>query len=152
MALSSLGLSPLTCGTQTDNYVAQFDGDPNELLTMTQAASVPVAFAWADPPNQNSSKFDVIWVNTDTNAQGCLSASTATDNLISQTVTFNGATFKLYVATPDASCGGEVLQAVDRRRRAHLLVQIHNRERRDAASVCDRRSHSRCRQRFRCRG
>jgi hypothetical protein len=107
VALSSLGLSPLTCGTQTDNYVAQFDGDPNELLTMTQAASVPVAFAWADPPNQNSSNFDVIWVNTDSNAQGCVSASTATDNLISQSVTFNGATFKLYVATPDQAAAGK---------------------------------------------
>jgi hypothetical protein len=107
VALSSLGLSPLTCGTQTDNYVAQFDGDPNELLTMSQAASVPVAFAWADPPNQNSSNFDVIWVNTATNAQGCLSASTATDNLISQSVTFNGATFKLYVATPDQAAAGK---------------------------------------------
>lgn len=107
VALSSLGLSPLTCGTQTDNFVAQFDGDPNEVLTLTQAASVPVAFAWADPPNQNSSNFDVIWVNTDTSAQGCLSASTATDNLISQTVTFNGASFKLYVATHDDTAQGK---------------------------------------------
>jgi hypothetical protein len=107
VAVTSLGLSPLTCGTQTDNYVAQFDGDPNEVLTMTQAASVPVAFAWADPPNQNSSNFDLIWVNTDTNAQGCLSASTATDNLISQNVTFNGASFKLYVATPDKTSQGK---------------------------------------------
>jgi len=110
VALSSLGLSPLTCGTQTDNYVAQFDGDPNELLTMTQPANVPVAFSWADPPNQNSSRFDVIWVNTTTGAQGCLSASTATDNLISQTVTFNGATFKLYVATPDASAATKFMK------------------------------------------
>jgi Subtilase family len=110
VALSSLGLSPLTCGTQTDNYVAQFDGDPNEVLTMTQAANVPVAFAWGDPPNQNSSKFDVIWVNTDTSAQGCLSASTATDNLISQSVSFNGATFKLYIATPDATSAGKFLK------------------------------------------
>jgi CubicO group peptidase (beta-lactamase class C family) len=110
VALSSLGLPPLTCGTQTDNYVAQFDGDPNELLTMTQAANVPLAFSWADPPNQNSSQFDVIWVNTDTGAQGCLSASTATDNLISQSVSFNGSTFKLYVATPDATSAGKFLK------------------------------------------
>src|SRR3569833_368167 len=110
VALSSLGLSPLTCGTQTDNYVAQFDGDPNEVLTMTQAASVPVAFAWGDPPNQNASKFNLIWVNTATGSQGCLSASTATDNLISKTVTFNGATSNLYIATPDASSAGKFLK------------------------------------------
>jgi hypothetical protein len=110
VALSSLGLAPLTCGTQTDNYVAQFDGDPNEVLTMTQAANVPVAFAWGDPPNQNASKFDVIWVNTATGVQGCLSASTATDNLISQSVTFNGATFNLYIATPDATSAGKFLK------------------------------------------
>jgi hypothetical protein len=90
--------------------VAQFDGDPNELLTMSQAASVPVAFSWADPPTQNSSRFDIIWVNTATGAQGCLSAGTATDNLISQTVTFNGATFKLYVATPDASAATKFMK------------------------------------------
>jgi len=107
VAVASVGLSPLTCGAQTDNYVAQFDGDPNELLTMTQPSAVPVAFAWADPPNQNSSHFDLIWVNTDTHAQGCLSANTATDNLISQSVTFNGTTFKLYVATPDATSAGK---------------------------------------------
>ena len=110
VALASLGLPPLTCGTQTDNYVAQFDGDPNELLTLTQAANVPVAFSWADPPNQNSSRFDLIWVNTTTGAQSCLSASTATDNLISQTATFNGATFKLYVATPDASAANKFMK------------------------------------------
>ncbi len=107
VALSALGLSPMTCGTQTDNFVAQFDGDPNELLTMTQPSAVPVAFAWADPPNQNSSHFDLIWVNNDTHAQGCLSAASATDNLISQSVTFSGAAFKLYVATPDVAAAGK---------------------------------------------
>lgn len=99
--------SPLTCGTQTDNYAAQFDGDPNEVLTMSQPTAVPVAFAWADPPNQNSSHFDLIWIDNATQAQGCLSTSTATDNLISQSVTFNDSTFKLYVATPDMTSAGK---------------------------------------------
>jgi len=110
VALSALGLQPLTCGAQTDNYVAQFDGDPNEVLTMAQAANVPVAFSWADPPNQNSSKFDLIWIDTASNTQGCLSAGSATDNLVSQGVTFTGASYKLYIATPDATAAGKFLK------------------------------------------
>jgi hypothetical protein len=110
VALSTLGLQPLACGAQTDNYVAQFDGDPNEVLTMAQPANVPVAFSWADPPNQNSSQFDLIWIDTASNVQGCLSAASATDNLISQGVAFTGASYKLYIATPDATAAGKFLK------------------------------------------
>lgn len=110
VALSASGLQPLTCGTQTDNYVAQFDGDPNEVLTMSQPANVPVAFSWADPPNQNSSKFDLIWIDTASNTQGCLSGASATDNLIAQAVTFTGASYKLYIATPDVTAAGKFLK------------------------------------------
>ena len=110
VALSSLGLTPLTCGTQTDNYVAQFSGDPTDVLTMSQPSNVPVAFSWADPPNQNSSKFDLIWINTANDVQGCLSAATATDNLISQGVTFNGQSYQLFIATPDATAAGKFLK------------------------------------------
>ncbi|MBS0420345.1 MAG: S8 family serine peptidase [Proteobacteria bacterium] len=108
--LSTLGQQPLTCGTQTDNYVAHFGGDPNEVLTLSQAANVPVAFSWADPPNQNSSKFDLIWIDTASNTQGCLSAGSASDNLISQNVSFTGASYKLYIATPDNSAQGKFLK------------------------------------------
>jgi len=110
VALSTLGLQPLTCGAQTDNYVAQFDGDPNEVLTMSQAANVPVAFSWADPPNQNGSQFDLIWIDSAGNTQNCLSGASATDNLIAQNVTFNGASYKLYIATPDATAAGKFLK------------------------------------------
>jgi len=110
VALSSLGLSPLTCNSQTDNYVAKFDGEPSQVLTMTQAANVPVSFSWADPPNQNSSQFDVIWVNSDTGAKGCLSTRAATDNLVSQGVTFTGASYDLYIATPDSTAAGKFLK------------------------------------------
>jgi hypothetical protein len=110
VALSTLGLQPLTCGTQTDNYVAQFGGDPNEVLTMSQGVSVPVAFSWADPPNQNSSKFDLIWIDTASNTQGCLSGGAGTDNLISKNVSFTGTSYKLYVATPDDAAKGKFLK------------------------------------------
>jgi hypothetical protein len=107
-------MQPLTCtsggSTQTDNYIAQFGSDTSQVLTMTQPSSAPVAFAWADPPNQNASKFDVYWVNTANGTQGCLAAGTATDNLISQTVIFNGASFNLYIGTPDATPAGKFLK------------------------------------------
>ncbi|MEA3178926.1 MAG: hypothetical protein QOI59_2449 [Gammaproteobacteria bacterium] len=114
VALASLGMQPLTCtsggSTQTDNYIAQFGSDTSQVLTMTQPSSAPVAFAWADPPNQNASKFDVYWVNTANGTQGCLAAGAATDNLISQTVTFNGASFNLYIGTPDATAAGKFVK------------------------------------------
>jgi hypothetical protein len=115
VALSSLGLPPLTCpsggATQTDYYVAQFGGDPSQLLTLQQATSVPVAFAWADSPNQNASKFDVYWVSSANGVQsGCLAAGAATDNLISQTVNFTAASYTVYIATPDATPAGKFLK------------------------------------------
>ena len=115
VALSSLGLPPLTCpsggATQTDYYVAQFGGDPSQLLTLQQATGVPITFAWADPPNQNASKFDVYWVNSANSAQsGCLAAGAAKDNLISQTVNFTAMSYTVYIATPDATPAGKFLK------------------------------------------
>jgi hypothetical protein len=115
VALSSLGLPPLTCPsggvTQTDYYVAQFDGDPSQLLTVKQPTSVPVAFAWADPPDQNLSKFDVYWVDrADSTQSGCLAARTAADNLISQNVDFTASAYTVYIATPDATPAGKFLK------------------------------------------
>jgi len=115
VALSSLGLPPLTCPsggvTQTDYYVAQFDGDPSQLLTVEQPSSIPVAFAWADPPNQNLSKFDVYWVDSaDSTQSGCLAARTVADNQISQNVNFTANTYTVYIATPDATAAGKFLK------------------------------------------
>ena len=115
VALSSLGLQPLTCpsggATQTDYYVAQFDGDPSQLLTVEQPTSVPVAFAWADPPDQNLSKFDVYWVDSaDSTQSGCLAAGTASDNQISQNVNFTANAYTVYIATPDATPAGKFLK------------------------------------------
>src|SRR5262249_10123438 len=113
--LHSLGLSPLTCSaggtTQTDNYVAQFGGGPNQVLTILPSLRMPGAFAWADPPGHNASKFDVYWINSSTGAQaGCLSGAAGTDNQITSNVAFPAGSYKLYIGTPDASPSGKFLK------------------------------------------
>jgi hypothetical protein len=115
VALASLGLPPLTCPSggvpQTDNYVAQFDGDPSQLLTVEQPSNIPVAFAWADPPDQNLSKFDVYWVDSaDSTQSGCLAGGTVSDNQISQNVNFTANSYTVYIATPDATAAGKFLK------------------------------------------
>jgi hypothetical protein len=115
VALSSLGLPPLTCpsngATQTDYYVSEFDGDPSQLLTVTQSSRIPLAFAWADPPDHNASKFDVYWVDAnDSTKSGCLSTASATDTQVSVGTAFAAGSYSLYIATPDASPGGKFLK------------------------------------------
>ncbi len=113
VALASTGLPSLTCRAsgQVDSYVAQFGGSAGQQLRVTQSSSVPVVFAWGDPPNQNASKFDIYWVNSaDTTKAGCLSAAAATDDQISQNVNLYAGTYTLYIATPDASAAGKFLK------------------------------------------
>ena len=115
VSLSSLGLAPLTCPsgstTQTDLYVAQFSGGASQLLTVLQSTTVPIALAWSDPPNQNASKFDVYWVDSqDGTKSGCLAAGSATDNQVSQNEVLYGGSYTLYIATPDASAAGKFLK------------------------------------------
>lgn len=110
-SLQSLSMAPLSCaagGGQTDNYVAVFDGAPSQVLTVTQSSNVPVALAWSDPPNQNSSRFDLYWVGTA--GSGCLPTASATDNQVTQTVTLNAGTYSLYIGTPDASENGKFVK------------------------------------------
>lgn len=115
IALSSLGLPPLTCPsngtTQTDYYVAEFYSSPSQLLTVKQSGSVPVAFAWADPPNHNTSKFDVYWVDSaDSTKSGCFSAKAATDNQVMKYLGFTTGSYTVYIATPDATPAGKFLK------------------------------------------
>ena len=115
VALSSVGLPPLTCPsggvTQTDYYVAQFDGAPSQLLTVMQSSRIPVAFAWADPPDHNASKFDVYWVDSnDSTNSGCLSTASATDTQVAVGTAFAAGSYTLYIATPDASPSGKFLK------------------------------------------
>jgi hypothetical protein len=115
VSLSSLGMSPLTCtsngATQTDYYVSEFSGSPNQVLTVSQSSNVPLAFAWADPPNQNTSKFDVYWIGSVSNTQvGCLSTASSTDNHLTSNPGIPAANYKLFIATPDASLAGKFLK------------------------------------------
>jgi hypothetical protein len=115
VALSSLGLPPLTCpsngSTQTDYYVSEFGGGPGQLLSVAQSAHIPVAFAWADPPDHNASKFDVYWVDANDSAKsGCLSTGSATDTQVAVNTSFTAGTYSLYIATPDASPAGKFLK------------------------------------------
>jgi hypothetical protein len=115
VSLSSLGLQPLTCpsngATQTDNYITEFNGSPSQTLTVTESSTVPVTFAWADPPNQSTSKFDVYWSGSDGGTDvGCLSTASSTENQIVGNAQLEGTTYKVFIGTPDASTAGKFLK------------------------------------------
>ena len=115
VSLSALGLAALSCPsgttTQTDNYVAQFDGNPSQLLRVTQSSYVPITFAWADPSGHSASDFDVYWIDSqDSTHSGCFSTASSTDPQISKKVAFTAGTYTLYIATPDASLTGKFLK------------------------------------------
>jgi hypothetical protein len=114
VTVSSLSLPTITCpgSTQVDNYVNQFASGADEILTITptSAISVPLTFAWSDPPGQNNSKFDIYWTNPNATAGGCVSTASATNAVVTQTVTLYPGPNKLYIATPDASAAGKFLK------------------------------------------
>jgi hypothetical protein len=105
--------SPFTCTsgthTQTDYYVAQFDADRVNALSVMQSFRVPFAFAWEDSPGQNSSEYDLYWFNGNTQV-GCLGAATTTDIQITQNVGLTAGTYNLYIGTPDVSSAGKFLK------------------------------------------
>jgi hypothetical protein len=108
--VASAGLQPLRCGTsgtaQVDNYVAQFSGNDNESLSVTEQNLYPLVLAWADPYGQNASNFDLYLYSAGTQA-GCLSAAGSADTLISTSLE---SAYTLYVGTPDASLAGKFLK------------------------------------------
>jgi hypothetical protein len=115
VSLASQGLATLSCpagsATQTDAYVAEFNGSPSEQLTVTQSGQIPLVFAWADPADQNVSNFDVYWINNaDPTQTGCFSTAGVSANLITPNPTLAAGTYTLYVATPDASLTGKFLK------------------------------------------
>jgi hypothetical protein len=114
VTVSSLSLPTIKCpgSTQVDNYVNQFTSGADEILTITPTSpiSVPLTFAWSDPPGQNSSKFDIYWTNPSSTATGCVSTGSATNAVVTQTVTLYPGPNKLYIATPDASAAGKFLK------------------------------------------
>jgi hypothetical protein len=115
VSVTAQSLLPLNCpgNTQVDNFVNQFPGGANQILTITTSTglSVPLTFAWADPAGQNVSNFDVFWKNTsDATKSGCLSTTGSTDSVITQSISIYPGTNTVYVATPDASLAGKFLK------------------------------------------
>jgi hypothetical protein len=134
VSVASVGMQPLSCTsngtTQVDNYVATFNGSPQQILTLVSGAQFPVALAWADP---NASSFDLYWFLNDNNNKpmtqvGCLSGASATGNLLMQNLSFPPPstppaptpppqcpvsatcwTYTLYVATPTQTAAGSSL-------------------------------------------
>jgi hypothetical protein len=110
----------LTCTfngvTQTDNYVASFGATPYETLTVTSDSQFPFTFAWADPPGQNASNFELYWYQNGAQL-GCASAAGSSQPMIvpqSQSglpyLALPAGTYQLYVATPDASLANKYLK------------------------------------------
>ena len=92
----------------------QFAGGAPEILTITptsSAISVPITLAWADPPGQNVSNFDLFWTNTtDPTKSGCLSAAGGADNVITQTIALYPGNNVVTIATPDAAPAGKLVK------------------------------------------
>jgi hypothetical protein len=113
VALTSLGTITCANSSQVDNYAQRFQSAASQVLTNNTASviSVPLTFAWADPPANNASNFDVYWVNTsDPTKIGCVSSAGATAAVITQNITLWPGANTLYIATPDASMAGKFLK------------------------------------------
>lgn len=115
LSAASQGLTPLSCTSdgikQVDSYVAQFGASAAQTLTVSTAASFPIAFAWADPAGENASNFDLYWFDASSGEQlGCLSAASQSANLLGETLTLAAGTYTLYIATPDERLAGKFLK------------------------------------------
>jgi Subtilase family len=113
--VSSQNLSPLSCpgSPRVDNFVHQFGAGMSQILTNTtsSAISVPLTFAWADPPGQNASNFDILWTNVaDPTQSGCVSAAGSTGTVVTQSIILYPGANSLQVATPDSSLAGKFLK------------------------------------------
>jgi hypothetical protein len=114
VSVGSTTLPPLSCpsGSGTpDNYVAAFGSGTSETLNVSGANTFPLLFAWADPPTQLTSHFDVFWfVAGSTTPVGCFSSVGATTNQLLQAVTLPAGDYTLVVASPDQSAAGKFLK------------------------------------------
>jgi Subtilase family len=107
-------LPALSCpaGSATaDAYVATFGTGSSQTLTVTGYATFPLLLAWADPPTQITSHFDVFWFAPGAlTPTGCFSSVGATTDQVSQSVTLPPGAYTLVVASPDASTAGKFLK------------------------------------------
>lgn len=114
VSLASLGYAPLTCTvngvTQTDYYVNNSSGTIGQTLTVNVAQSYALLFQWADPFGQNASNFDLYWVDTVTNQQGCISAAGSTNTFFGPSAALSADNYYMVVATPDQSLAGKFMK------------------------------------------
>jgi hypothetical protein len=114
VSAATTGLPTLSCpsGAGTpDAYVATFGTDTSETLTVTDYNSFPLLFAWADPPEQLTSHFDVFWFTPgNPTALGCLSTAAVTTNEAMQSLTLQPGPYTVVVASPDTSSSGKLLK------------------------------------------
>jgi hypothetical protein len=93
--------------------VASFGSGSNssETLTVLEGSSFPLLLAWADPPTQLTSHFDVYWIAAGaTTPTGCLSTAGATTDQVMVQLSLPAGAYNLVVASPDASAAGKFLK------------------------------------------
>jgi hypothetical protein len=114
VSAATTGLPALSCPSGAgipDAYVATFGSDTSETLTVTDYTSFPLLFAWADPPEQLTSHFDVFWFTPGTpTALGCLSTASVSTNEAMQSLMLQPGSYQVVVASPDNSASGKFLK------------------------------------------
>ena len=114
VSAATTSLPALSCPSGAgipDAYVATFGSDTSETLTVTAYSSFSLLFAWADPPTQLISHFDVFWFSAgNPTALGCLSTAAATSNEVTQSLTLPAGAYTVVVASPDTSAAGKLLK------------------------------------------
>jgi hypothetical protein len=115
VSAATTGLPALSCpaGAGTpDAYVATFGTDTSQTLTVMGYNAFPLLLAWADPPDQITSQFDVFYFAAgDPSTVGCFStASAATGNEVTQSLSLLPGKYTVVVASADTSATGKFLK------------------------------------------
>jgi hypothetical protein len=114
VSAATTGLPALSCpaGAGTpDAYVATFGTDTSQTLSVSGYNAFPLLLAWADPPDQITSQFDVFYfVAGDPSTVGCFSTASATSNEVMQTLSLPPGVYTVVVASADTSATGKFLK------------------------------------------
>jgi hypothetical protein len=114
MSVATAALPALSCPAGAgipDAYVASFGTLSSETLTVIADNPFPLLLAWADPPDQLTSHFDVFWFATGSSTVlGCMSTASATTNEITQSLALPIGSYTLVVASPDTTASGKLLK------------------------------------------
>jgi hypothetical protein len=114
VSAASTTLPALSCPAGAgipDAYVATFGSATSETLTVMASNPFPLLFAWADPPDQITSHFDVFWFAPgNPTALGCLSSGSSSTNEAMQVLTLAPGQYTMVIASPDSSASGKFLK------------------------------------------